>query len=66
MLHHSSGKIKDVKHPAGIVTGFTLHYLIVILGLTMIDFIVLPPRARLCFTYNGDADVEAFFGIRRM
>ena len=32
----------------------------------MIDFIVLPPRARLCFTYNGDMDAEGFFGIKRM
>ena len=32
----------------------------------MIDFIVLPSRARLCFTYNGETGAEGFFGIKRM
>ena len=39
VIHHTSGKMKDVninKHPAGNIT-----------GLTMIDFLILPPRARI-------------------
>jgi len=39
VIHHTSGKIKDVninRHPSGNIT-----------GLTMIDFIILPPRARI-------------------
>lgn len=55
MVHHTSGKLKDIKHPAGTIT-----------GLTMVDFIVLPARARISFTYTGDLDSEGFFGLRRL
>ena len=41
VIHHTSGKMKDVnmnRHPSGNIT-----------GLTMIDFLLLPPRARISF-----------------
>ena len=44
VLHHSSGRLTSVgRHPAGNVT-----------GLTLIDYLALPPRARVAITYNGD------------
>jgi hypothetical protein len=62
VIHHSSGKLKDLKHSAGNITGFEL----IILGLTLIDFIVLPARARLSFTFTGESGGEGFFGLRRL
>lgn len=44
VIHHTSGKMKDVnltRHPAGNVT-----------GLTMLDFVLLPARARLSNFFN--------------
>ena len=55
VIHHSSGKLKDVKHPYGNIT-----------GLTMIDYVVLPARARLSFTYSGEIGGEGFFGLKRL
>jgi hypothetical protein len=40
VVHHSSGKLRDIKGSTGIIT-----------GLTMIDFIVLPARARIALAY---------------
>lgn len=35
-------------------------------GLTMIDFIVLPARARISVTYSGEMGAEGFIGLRRL
>ena len=41
VLHHSSGRLATIgEHPSGNVT-----------GLTCIDFLALPPRARIAMTY---------------
>jgi len=56
VIHHSSGKLKSVgKHSAGNIT-----------GLTLIDFISLPPKARIAVSYNGDPEVEGFLGLRKL
>jgi len=58
VIHHSSGKMKDVnvsKHPSGNIT-----------GLTLIDFIVLPARARISVAYTGDIGGEGFLGLKRL
>jgi hypothetical protein len=54
-VHHSSGKLKDIKHSSGQIT-----------GLTLIDFIVLPARARLSITYTGEFGGEGFVGLKRL
>ena len=54
VVHHSSGKLKDTKNSSGCVT-----------GLTMIDFVVLPARARLSVGYQGDMG-EGFLGLKRL
>jgi hypothetical protein len=44
VIHHTSGKMKDIKinrHPSGNIT-----------GLTMLDFLLLPARARLSNKYH--------------
>lgn len=32
----------------------------------MIDFIVLPARARVAFVYTGEYGGEGFFGLKKM
>ena len=44
-----------VKHPAGNVC-----------GLTHIDFIALPARARIALVYAGDAFGEGFICLRKL
>jgi len=32
----------------------------------MIDFISLPPRARISISYSGEQEVEGFLGLRKL
>jgi hypothetical protein len=43
VVHHSSGKLKDVKSKENPVS-----------GLTLVDFFLLPARARLAISYTGE------------
>jgi len=55
VLHHSSGRLKSKNpHP-------DLH----ITGLTLIDFLALPPGAKMTLTYNGEVG-EGFLGLRKL
>lgn len=55
-VHHSSGRLSAVgPHPAGNIT-----------GLTLIDFLALPPKARVSVTYQGEEGGEGFMGLRKM
>jgi len=54
-VHHSSGRLAAVgPHSAGNIT-----------GLTLIDFLALPPKARVAVAYQGD-EGEGFLGLRKM
>ena len=56
VLHHSSGRLTSVgRHPAGNVT-----------GLTLIDFIALPPRAKISVTYSGETGGEGFISLKKL
>ena len=56
VVHHSSGRLAPVaQHPAGNVT-----------GLTLIDFLALPPNARISCSYQGEEGGEGFLGLRKM
>ena len=57
VVHHSSGRVKDVgtRHPAGNVT-----------GLTLIDFLALPPKAKVSLTYAGEEGAEAFLSLKKL
>jgi hypothetical protein len=56
VIHHSSGKMKsNQKQGGGNIT-----------GLTMTDFILLPPKARLSISYSGEGEVEGFFGLKKL
>ena len=56
VVHHSSGKLKPVaSHPNGNIA-----------GLTMIDFIALPARARISIGYTGEIHSEGFIGLRKL
>jgi len=35
-------------------------------GLTMIDFVSLPPRARISVSYIGELDVEGFLNLKKL
>jgi hypothetical protein len=56
---HSGGKqqssVNIKQHPAGTVTGLTLH-----------DFLALPPRSRLSVIYQGEEAGEGFIQIRKL
>ena len=54
-MHHSSGKLKEQRHSAGNVT-----------GISMIDYLSLPARARISFTYIGDKGCDGFFSLKRL
>jgi len=56
VIHHSSGRLKSVPgHSSGNIT-----------GLTLIDFVALPQRARISLTYVGDNTAEGFLSLRRL
>ena len=57
VVHHTSGRVKDIgqRHPAGNVT-----------GLTLIDFLALPPKAKVSLTYAGDEVAEAFLSLKKL
>lgn len=57
VIHHSAGKLKQTgkPHSDGNLT-----------GLTMIDFIALPARARLTLSYTGEKKCEGFLGLRKL
>lgn len=56
VIHHSSGRLTAVgPHTAGSVT-----------GLTLIDFLALPPRAKITITYNGEEGAEGFLSLRKL
>jgi len=55
-VHHSSGRLCAVgPHSAGNVT-----------GLTLIDFVALPPKARISVTYQGEEGGEGFIGLKKL
>jgi hypothetical protein len=55
-VHHSSGRLAAVgPHSAGNVT-----------GLTLLDFVALPPNAKVACTYQGEDGAEGFLGLRKM
>ena len=35
-------------------------------GLTLIDFLILPARARLAICYTGDAEGEGFISLKKL
>ena len=44
----------------------SFHFCYLTLGLTLIDFIMLPERARISIIYNGEDGGEGFFGLKRL
>jgi hypothetical protein len=55
-VHHSSGKLKPAAaHPNGNIS-----------GLTLVDFIALPARARISIGYTGEVNCEGFIGLRKL
>jgi hypothetical protein len=70
VIHHSSGKFKNsggglsgaVKQPHITMGGSTSPST----GLTLIDFVALPAKARIAISYSGEAGAEGFFGLRKL
>jgi hypothetical protein len=57
-VHHSSGKLKDLKTSSKGSNGIT--------GMTFIDYLLLPANARVALVYNCDKIGEGFMGIQRV
>ena len=56
VIHHSAGKLKGAnKHSAGNIT-----------GLTLVDFIALPARARISISYSGESGAEGFLSLKKL
>jgi hypothetical protein len=56
ILHGKENRVANVgKHTAGNVT-----------GLTMLDFVALPARARLSIVFTCETHGEGFFNIRKL
>ena len=56
VVHHSSGKLKSSgKHKEGNIG-----------GLTLIDFVALPARARISVSFSGESAAEGFIGLRKL
>jgi hypothetical protein len=58
VVHHSSGRMTGVgRHSAGHIT-----------GLTLLDFLALPERAKIALSFTGDlsSHVEGFLNIRKL
>jgi hypothetical protein len=64
VIHHSAGKFKGgaatVAAGSGKTAGCNLT------GLTLIDFIALPAKARISISYSGEPGAEGFFGLRKL
>eukprot|EP01028_Stygiella_incarcerata_P004443 TRINITY_DN1974_c0_g2_i1.p1 TRINITY_DN1974_c0_g2~~TRINITY_DN1974_c0_g2_i1.p1 ORF type:complete len:734 (-),score=237.83 TRINITY_DN1974_c0_g2_i1:63-2264(-) len=58
VVHHSSGRLTGVgRHSSGNIT-----------GLTLLDFVALPERAKIALSFTGDlsSHVEGFLNIRKL
>ena len=57
VVHHSSGRLTSAvgRHPAGNVT-----------GLTLLDFLALPAKARIAITYAGEERGEGFLSLKKL
>ena len=55
VTHHAGAWAKVGRHSAGCVT-----------GLSMLEFLSLPPKARISVAYRGDDKVEAFLSLRKL
>ncbi len=73
-MHHSSGKLKDIKHNSGNVTGIwnifkffqIINLFFYLKGLTFIDFLNLPARSRIAVVFAGEPNSEGFIGLKRL
>jgi hypothetical protein len=69
VIHHSAGKFKSQSMGAAVVSGVkqpSLQSMSSPTGLTLIDFIALPAKARLSISYSGDGGAEGFLGLRKL
>jgi len=74
VIHHSSGKLKGgaASVASGTSQGFPgaglsgKHSTGNLTGLTLVDFIALPARARVSISYSGDQGAEGFLALRKL
>jgi hypothetical protein len=64
-VHHSSGKLKDLKSNASQAGNASLNSSVPT-GLTYVEFLMLPPRARVSLTFVCDGPGEGFLSLRRL
>lgn len=68
VIHHSSGKFKGGAVASGVNAQNSLkpYSQSNLTGLTLVDFIALPAKARISISYSGDSGAEGFFGLRKL
>lgn len=64
-VHHSSGKLKDLKANTSQAGSAPLNTSVPT-GLTYIEYLMLPPRARVSLSYVCDSPGEGFLSIKRL
>lgn len=63
VIHHSSGKFKGGAVASGL-SGKQISSNMT--GLTLVDFVALPAKARVSISYSGEPGAEGFFGLRKL
>ena len=66
VIHHSSGKFKGGAAVASGAGSIGKQHNGNLTGLTLIDFIALPAKARVSLSYSGEPGAEGFFGLRKL
>ena len=66
VIHHSAGKFKGGAATVAAGSSKTPGSGCNLTGLTLIDFIALPAKARVSLSYSGEPGAEGFFGLRKL
>lgn len=61
VMHHSSGKLAQIQDPLGSKNKDGPYT-----GITLSDFFMIPPKARLCITYACELPGEGFLSVKRL
>lgn len=66
VIHHSSGKFKGSS--GAVASGLSGKQIgnSNMTGLTLVDFVALPSKARVSISYSGEPGAEGFFGLRKL
>ena len=64
VVHHNNNKLKGKQLGAINITG--INCILYILGLSTIDFLLLPEKSRIALSFSGEEGGEGFIGFRKI